>query len=227
MTEERDKALLQLREPFPEAVYGKLPRGNVQLDYVGHAAVTDRLLTIDPEWNWEPLALDELGLPVYDKAGGLWIKLTILGVTRLGYGDGADPKVRIGDALRNAAMRFGVALELWTKDELESTLEHPAPEGMGKPATNRRATGTVRRAPTQAPQADPETGEIATPAPTGKPGKLSNSTLREVANAMRHASVPGPEFLSKAVEIIGHGIGELGDMTEDEAKKVINQLDPL
>ena len=115
-----DSTLKDLRKPFPAAVVGKLPKGRDFLDYVGHAAVTDRLLTVDPAWSWEPLALGPDGLPLYDKAGGLWIRLTILGVTRLGYGDGMDPKVRIGDAIRNAAMRFGVALDLWTKGELES-----------------------------------------------------------------------------------------------------------
>jgi len=28
----------------------------VHLDYVGHAALTDRLLDVDPSWHWEPLA---------------------------------------------------------------------------------------------------------------------------------------------------------------------------
>lgn len=116
-----DAGLAALRKPFPAAVIGKLPKGGTFLDYVGHAAVTDRLLTVDPAWTWEPVAFGEDGLPVYDKAGGLWIRLTVCGVTRLGYGDGPDPKQRIGDALRNAAMRFGVALDLWTKNELEST----------------------------------------------------------------------------------------------------------
>lgn len=93
----------------------------VHLDYVGHAALTDRLLDVDPAWSWEPLALDVNGLPAIDKDGGLWIKLSVCGVTRLGYGDaqgktGGDAmKERIGDALRNAAMRFGAALDLWHK----------------------------------------------------------------------------------------------------------------
>src|SRR3990167_11201174 len=95
----------------------------VHLDYVGHAALTDRLLDVDPAWGWEPLALDAAGFPALDKDGGLWIRLTVLGVTRLGYGDaqgktGGDAmKERIGDALRNAAMRFGAALDLWHKGE--------------------------------------------------------------------------------------------------------------
>ena len=40
----------------------------IHLDYVGHAAVTERLLTVDPLWSWEPLALDPTGLPALDRA---------------------------------------------------------------------------------------------------------------------------------------------------------------
>ena len=96
----------------------------VHLDYFGHAALTSMLLDVDPNWTWEPLALGQDGLPVIDRDGGMWIKLTVLGITRLGYGDaqgktGGDAmKERIGDALRNAAMRFGAALELWHKGDL-------------------------------------------------------------------------------------------------------------
>ena len=117
-----------LRKPFPPEMVGKLPKRTknadgswgptIHLDYVGHAAVTDRLLTVDPAWSWEPLALDEHGLPALDRAGNLWIKLTICGVTRLGVGDGKSAKECIGDAIRNAAMRFGVALDLWAKENL-------------------------------------------------------------------------------------------------------------
>lgn len=98
----------------------------VHLDYVGHAALTDRLLDTDPEWSWEPLSLDERGLPALDQNGGLWIRLTVLGVTRLGYGHAGDKrggdavKEIIGDALRNAAMRFGAALDLWHKGDLHA-----------------------------------------------------------------------------------------------------------
>lgn len=96
----------------------------VHLDYVGHAALTDRLLDCDAHWNWEPFALNERGLPALDENGGLWINLTVCGVTRPGYGStdgkkGGDAiKELIGDALRNAAMRFGAALDLWHKGDL-------------------------------------------------------------------------------------------------------------
>lgn len=133
-----------LRQPFPANQISKLPKPNskdavkghcsvcggwhglpaVHLDYVGHAALTDRLLDADPMWSWEPLSMSPDGLPVFDGFGGMWIKLTVCGVTRLGYGDAGEKnganavKEVIGDALRNAAMRFGAALDLWHKGDL-------------------------------------------------------------------------------------------------------------
>jgi hypothetical protein len=146
--------LEKLRAPFAEELIGKLPKPTaaqtkevkddfkkgircticgswhhpnvVHLDYLGHAALTDRLLDTDLEWTWEPKAETPEGLPLFDKVGGLWIKLTVCGVTRLGYGnaegkEGGDAvKEIIGDALRNAGMRFGIALDLWHKGDLHA-----------------------------------------------------------------------------------------------------------
>lgn len=106
----------------------------VHLDYVGHAAATDRLLDADPHWTWEPVAFGPDGLPALDRNGGLWIRLTVGGVTRLGYGDadgktgGNAVKEAIGDAIRNAGMRFGMALDLWHKGDLHLD-DEAAPEG--------------------------------------------------------------------------------------------------
>lgn len=125
---------------------------HIHLDYAGHAAVTDRLIAVDPTWTWEPVAFGEDGLPVLDRNGGLWIRLTVAGVTRLGYGDAegkAGPsavKEAIGDALRNGAMRFGVGLDLWHKDgPLVQHDDDPAPAAPSGPST-RAGTGD----PTQA-----------------------------------------------------------------------------
>lgn len=163
--------LAKLREPFKPHQISKLPKPTkaqteavkadykkgirckecgawhhpdvVHLDYVGHAALTDRLLDVDPQWHWEPVAFRD-GLPAFDGSGGLWIKLTVCGVTRLGYGHaaakpGVDPGARekevIGDALRNAAMRFGAALDLWHKGDLHVTEgDDSKPEADEKPA---------------------------------------------------------------------------------------------
>ena len=132
-TETPTTGLPLLRVPFPSHQINQLPKAGVLLDFVGHAALTDRLLDADAGWNWEPLAMSERGLPLRDDEGGLWIRLTVCGVTRLGYGhagskQGGDAvKELIGDALRNAAMRFGAALDLWHKGELH--VEAPADSG--------------------------------------------------------------------------------------------------
>ena len=97
MTDKTPAGLALLRKPFPDNQISYLPKGGAQLAYVGHAALTDRLLDADPNWSWEPLALDSEGLPTIDECGGLWIKLTVCGVTRLGYGDAQG---KTGVALR-------------------------------------------------------------------------------------------------------------------------------
>ena len=163
---EAKTGLALLREDFPTHQISKLPKPSkqqteavkanfkagirctvcsawhhpdvVHLDYVGHAALTDRLLDADPGWTWEPLAMGD-GVPVMDNLGGMWIKLTVCGVMRLGYGHAGDKtggdaiKEVIGDALRNAAMRFGAALYLWHKgdlhiDEEPKSKPEPTPE---------------------------------------------------------------------------------------------------
>lgn len=101
--------------------YHPLPA--VHLDYVGHAETTTRLNEVDPYWQLEPMAYNQAGLPVFDSNGGLWCWITILGIKRMCYGDsggksGPDAiKEAIGDAIRNGAMRFGVATYLWSRSE--------------------------------------------------------------------------------------------------------------
>lgn len=121
MTPAQSKAL---RGKMPENLVSKFPANagaNANKEYAGHAAVTDRLLEVDPEWTWKFLGD---GTPVFDDVGGIWIELTVCGVTRIGYGfperlkGGNAVKEAIGDAIRNAAMRFGVGLEFWFKGDL-------------------------------------------------------------------------------------------------------------
>jgi hypothetical protein len=103
-----------------------ITNAHIHLDFVGHADTTDRFIKVDPDWSWEPLAYDERGLPAFDQNGGMWIKLTIAGTTRIGYGDAQGKtgpnavKEAIGDALRNAGMRFGVGLDMWRKEAAET-----------------------------------------------------------------------------------------------------------
>ena len=150
----------------------------VHLDYMGHAAVTDRLLDADPTWTWEPLAFGDDGLPRFDGFGGMWIRLTVGGVTRLGYGDAQGKpasstavKEIIGDAIRNAAMRFGVGLELWHKGDLHDepteaeplALAEPIPPAPVDPEKLHRSRKPVRITPTMEtqPATDAQVDEVA------------------------------------------------------------------
>ncbi|MGJ5804335.1 hypothetical protein ACSCB1_35295 [Streptomyces europaeiscabiei] len=156
---------------------------HVHLDYVGHANVTDRLNTVvGPDgWNWEPLSVDQNGLPRTDTRGNLWIKLTIRNVTKLGYGDGSSsPKELIGDAIRNAAMRFGVALDLWSKDELESTIADSS-------KANVKPTATMPPPPDDTSEVVHEVDSNApTPPPKAHAGKDATPEQKKLIVTLLH-----------------------------------------
>lgn len=100
-----------------------IPKGGVQLEYVGHADITLALIDVDPGWTWAPAGRTETGAPVIEERGNrlvMWGTLTVCGVTRECVGTcearKADPeKELIGDLLRNGAMRFGIGTKLWSK----------------------------------------------------------------------------------------------------------------
>lgn len=144
---------------------------HMHVDYVGHAAITDRLLKADPDWSWKPayrnvdpqvltaacasgnaevVNLVIANSPPLENVDGMWIALTVGGVIRLGYGTddrgGMDhDKVLIGDALRNAAMRFGVGLDLWSKEDLGADETSSAPSPAQPAATEEPSAESTRR----------------------------------------------------------------------------------
>ena len=108
----------------PAELVSQLPKGGTQLDYMGHAAVTRALIDVDPTWTWEPVT-DDRGVPIIEHEGKrfvMWGRLTVLGKTIVCCGTCEDRKFEpekelIGDLLRNGAMRFGIGLALWAKEE--------------------------------------------------------------------------------------------------------------
>ena len=194
--------LQSLREPFPESEIELLPKGKKRADsedqycqecgtkhqphffhisYVGHAKITAKLLDIDPLWTWEPLEVDGHAVE-RDHAGnpvGLWIKLTIGGMTRIGHGsvesDANEPmKELIGDALRNAAMRFGLGLDLWIKSKPKARSSTP------------RAS-----APTTAPQDEQEASVPSQGAPAEKMEMIRIRKLMKTQHQTHPAVVDG------------------------------------
>lgn len=184
---------------------------HIHLDYVGHADVTIRLLEVDPEWSWAPKSTDpdpemlkaavasgntEIVKAVIDNAPpkfetdrngnpvGLWIKLTVGGVTRLGVGSCPSnqndaEKVLIGDALRNAAMRFGVAVDLWAKGDRADPTAENATASAGKASRGRQSAA--------------DAWENATPAPPRQNGGQQRGQAPHPAQAAKPTAVPAAD----------------------------------
>jgi len=138
------KAVLeQYATPDPKIV-GTIPRSGINLSYVSHAEITRILIDIDPMWNWQPASWID-GRPAINITNGvatMWATLTLLNKSLIGVGsvrsDKPDyEKELVGDFLRNAAMRFGICLSLWSKQDF-SQHQEPAPIQQAKqnhPAT--------------------------------------------------------------------------------------------
>jgi hypothetical protein len=130
----------------PKELIDTLPKGGTQLQFLGHAATTRALIESDPLWNWEPVAFNEDGSPLIKQQGSrlvLWGRLTLHGVSRVCVGTCANTafepeKELLGDLLRNGAMRFGIALNLWAKGDWDlgspGTVEQTAPLPAAVPA---------------------------------------------------------------------------------------------
>ena len=160
MTTDNTQQLLEVLNkyavPDPKIV-GLLPKGGQQMSYVGHADITRILISVDPHWRLVPIAWEN-GRPacnIVNDMATMWFELTLLGTSRLAIGTAKAnafdlDKQLYGDALRNGAMRFGISLNLWTKNEWEELDHNPAPS---KP----RPTAAAN-APEQAPkQSKPKT----------------------------------------------------------------------
>lgn len=139
--------------PDPKIV-GKLPKGGASLDFVGHADICRILITIDQMWSWEPIEWDggKPAMYIENDMLTMWGRLTVLGKSVIGVGTvkasamEASKQV-VGDFLRNASMRLGISLSLWTKSEWNDLDHNPAPA--------KRTTGDKAKPAMPVPPAEP------------------------------------------------------------------------
>lgn len=264
MTEEQAKAL---RAPFKPEQIGKLPKlsckkcsessskvcgdhkkqkcatcGNyistahIDLDYVGHAATSDRLLQVDPEWTWKPMAVGPNGEPLVTN-GGMWIELTVCGVTRPGFGDGKSPKEIIGDAIRNAAMRFGVALDLWAKEDLngsDGAADGPTTPSPGatsrSPAPSGTPSGEEPKAAVTAAGAETEDAAVssaAQPEPASSPEapiEISFSQRGQITQLIVEAAAANKSTVPKLTKTLTDQYGAFDKLTAKAADELIGKL---
>lgn len=186
-----------------------LTTAHVDLDYVGHAGVTARLLEADPAWTWEPLSIGADGVPVINVANGeatMWVRMTVNGVTRIGVGSAPANsfelhKQLISDAIRNVAMRFGVALDLWSKEPLPEVTEIAG-----------EVSGAVAPPPPAAPSSAPSAGgeETATEQHAGARGTPASNPAPGGG-----ADSPEPPTGSNAADAVDGGATPSGPATPD------------
>jgi hypothetical protein len=224
MSEELDTTLLkavleQYAIPDPKIV-GTIPRNGINLAYVSHADITKILIEIDPNWNWQPVAWDN-GRPAIHVENGtatMWATLTLLGKTLLGVGsvraDKQDlDKELIGDFLRNASMRFGIALSLWSKQDWSDN-------------TTIVRTPEVQRSIQNHPASQPEEREI-TPAEVAE---IFGATIVEAVITPIKAAVTGGLISDKQKGLISKLAKEKvdGDVTpilkQQFKKSSVNEL---
>jgi hypothetical protein len=138
----------RLREPFPKEAIQQIDKGWGPMDYVDQALVTDRLIQVDPEYKLEHIwTIDDEKMLESKCSVGVILRLTINGVSREEFGDGANLKEAFSDGLKRCAMRFGVALDLWGKQgngHVTPSKQTPAPN----PAAKAQAAQTPSHAPT-------------------------------------------------------------------------------
>lgn len=202
-----------LRRPFDPKLIQKLPATQKRpaLDYVGHAAVTDRLNKEAPGWTYEIVRFVEIGGDA--SSDGLPHLMAVYGYMKIGsvvryeVGEadgvaeyGRELKGAMSDFIRRAAMRFGVALDMWAKEDLNVALSAAPGEstvqsntGQGSVTSPRDASGAqAADVPLTTPgslQGDP----AASPSLSVVPGGTTDAAASEEATGGEATVTPSSE----------------------------------
>lgn len=231
MSEQAAEKLRTILEWYaqPDAsIVGYIQRGGVNLAYVSHAEITRILIQVDPLWSWQPCGWEN-GRPQINVDNGMatmWGILTIHGKDMIGVGSaradkGDVEKELIGDFLRNAAMRFGICLNLWSKEanddggrpQIRATTTTIVSSG-GAPRPQSRPAPTAPKAPAKAPVDATKKANAGNPA--------SEKQLAFMAKLGKENNIP--DLAQFASGVIGRAVNTLNVMNASEASQVIDRL---
>lgn len=223
MNEQNLRAVLEKYAAPDPALVSKLAKSwkdkdgrwhEMMLDYVGHAEVTRILIEVDPLWSWEPLEIKD-GRPVIHVDNGvatMWGRLTLHGKTMLGVGSARADKSEldkelIGDFLRNAAMRFGVGLNLWSKQEQGGRKGGSSDGGGASYEDVKRSFNATDAGP---PKRQASAGNPISPKQQGLLVKLAGER--------------GLDLPAYATETLGRQVESVGELNSKEASDLIGGL---
>lgn len=202
----------------------------VELDFVGHSDITKILIEVDPLWEWTPLSIEN-GRPSIHVENGvatMWGYLTVCGHSRLGVGSAPAhkedyEKELVGDFLRNASMRFGIGLSLWTKsqsfDDDDAPRSAPVPSRKADPAEKVMAAFEGSQIVEDKPQA---VKQAAKPSAPQRSGGISDKQVFLVKKLAKENNVPN--LMAFAAAVIGRDIDDLAELTVKEASTLITDL---
>lgn len=208
----------------------------IELDFVGHSDITKILIEVDPLWEWTPLSVEN-GRPSIHVENGvatMWGYLTVCGHSRLGVGSAPAhkedyEKELIGDFLRNAAMRFGIGLALWTKSQSFDDDDSPRPAPQRKVVSSGGSDGAEKvMAAFEGTQVVEERPKASKPAakPAGGPqsrtGGISDKQVFLVKKLAKENNVPN--LMAFVAAVVGREIDDLTELTIKEASTVITDL---
>lgn len=214
----------KLNEPFPADKVGvkvqslnKLKTSAMLVCYLQHTDVYSRLDAVDPAWSAEVTHSYTV-----TEASGSWtfvrVKLTVKGVSRENAGEGEDPKSATSDAIKRAAMLFGVGRYLYDTETV--WVPYSADRDYGKSWTleefHRALKSGQQRVPTQnepAPRTQSSEPPVK-PAGTPKPMVAPRAAPAQAKPAPETPMALGQEILR---------IGALLNMTPDEVSGYANE----
>jgi hypothetical protein len=142
----------------------------------------------------------------------LWIVLTLHGKSLPGSGSvegrkSEKVKELIGDAIRNAAMRFGLALALWIKDD-ELGLKVAGVETVGVSRPNKGTGGSGKATPPPTPDAPVASEDVM-------------AAIKKVAVRNKALGRSDSELRSLASEALGRPVKNRQDIrTHEDVEKI-------
>jgi hypothetical protein len=165
-----------LKAPFPKDSLGVKVQSTSKdrtrallVLYLQHTDVQDRLEMVDPAWTSEVIHEERVGDTVYVR-----IRMVVKGVSRENVGEGNDPKAAYSDALKRAAMLFGIGRYLYDSptvwadyNESRDRFRQWSIQDYEKAAKGQYVTPTpaAAPAPVSSALASPATASASAPAP--------------------------------------------------------------
>jgi len=216
----------------------------VSLDFVGHADITRMLIEIDPLWFWEPIEWvnGRPAITIINGTATMWGRLTLCGKSLVGVGSVDSSKMEldkelIGDFLRNAAMRFGICLSLWSKSEQEPARQYAGPVSP-PPSLHTLAETQAQKAHGVVDPNQPKDlmgwpeellptviAEAVKDFTIKDPGALASvKQLGMIRAIMQGADMSAEDRLTLASAISDRDITSLDELTKSEASKLITAL---